>query len=80
MARELGPQGIHVAHIIDGAIDTPFIKENFPDTCLERKDGILQPKEIAEAYWNIHAQHPSVDSRDGSKTVYGKFNRRNYEP
>ena len=33
MARELGPQGIHVAHIIiDGAIDTPWIKENFPDT------------------------------------------------
>ena len=62
MARELGPQGIHVAHfIIDGAIDTPFIKENFPDTyALKEKDGILQPKEIAEAYWNIHAQHPSA--------------------
>ena len=39
MARELGPQGIHVAHfIIDGAIDTPFIKENFPRYIrLERK-------------------------------------------
>ncbi len=62
MARELGPQGIHVAHfIIDGAIDTPFIKENFPDTyALKEKDGILQPKEIAEAYWNIHVQHPSA--------------------
>ena len=62
MARELGPQGIHVAHfIIDGAIDTPFIKENFPDTyALKEKDGILQPKEIAEAYWNIHEQHPSA--------------------
>ena len=31
MARELGPKGIHVAHtIIDGAIDTPWIEENFP--------------------------------------------------
>ena len=62
MARELGPQGIHVTHfIIDGAIDTPFIKENFPDTyALKEKDGILQPKEIAEAYWNIHVQHPSA--------------------
>jgi len=62
MARELGPQGIHVAHfIIDGAIDTPFIKENFPDTyALKEKDGILQPKKIAEAYWNIHVQHPSA--------------------
>ena len=32
MARELGPEGIHVAHVvIDGAIDTPFIRENFPE-------------------------------------------------
>jgi NAD(P)-dependent dehydrogenase (short-subunit alcohol dehydrogenase family) len=31
MARELGPEGIHVAHVvIDGAIDTPFIRDNFP--------------------------------------------------
>ena len=31
MARELGPKGIHVAQIIiDGAIDTEFIRENFP--------------------------------------------------
>ena len=41
MARELGPQGIHVAHfVIDGAIDTAFIKEMFPDTyALKEKDG-----------------------------------------
>ena len=32
MARELGPQGIHVAHVvIDGAIDTEFIRSNFPE-------------------------------------------------
>src|SRR3546814_15136926 len=32
MARELGPQGIHVAHtVIDGAIDTDFIKGRHPD-------------------------------------------------
>lgn len=62
MARELGPQGIHVAHfIIDGAIDTPFIKENFPETyALKEKNGILQPTEIAEAYWSVHVQHPSA--------------------
>ena len=58
MARELGPQGIHVAHIIiDGAIDTPWIKENFPDTyALKEKDGILSPEKIAETYWNVHLQ------------------------
>jgi short-subunit dehydrogenase len=58
IARELGPQGIHVAHfIIDGAIDTAFIKENFPERyALKEKDGILSPEHIAETYWNIHTQ------------------------
>ena len=62
MARELGPQGIHVAHfVIDGAIDTAFIKENFPDTyALKQKDGILQPDAIADAYWFVHSQHKSA--------------------
>ncbi|MGZ5278253.1 MAG: SDR family NAD(P)-dependent oxidoreductase, partial [Caldimonas sp.] len=43
MARELGPRGIHVAHVvIDGAIDTPFIAENFPERYAKKaEDGIL---------------------------------------
>ena len=58
MARELGPQGIHVAHtIIDGAIDTEFIEEMFPETyALKDQDGILNPDHIAEAYWYLHTQ------------------------
>lgn len=62
MARELGPQGIHVAHvIIDGAIDTQFIKENFPERyALKAQDGILSPDAIAENYWNLHNQHRSA--------------------
>ena len=62
MARELGPQGIHVAHfVIDGAIDTAFIKEIFPDTyALKEKDGILSPESIADAYWFVHSQHRSA--------------------
>lgn len=58
MARELGPEGIHVAHtIIDGAIDTAFIRDNFPDAYARKAhDGILQPDDIAEAYWQIHKQ------------------------
>lgn len=58
MARELGPQGIHVAHpIIDGAIDTAFIRDNFPERyALKEQDGILNPEHIAEQYWQIHCQ------------------------
>jgi NAD(P)-dependent dehydrogenase (short-subunit alcohol dehydrogenase family) len=62
MARELGPQGIHVAHpIIDGAIDTEFIRSNFPDRyALKERDGILSPDAIAEAYWQLHLQPRSA--------------------
>jgi NAD(P)-dependent dehydrogenase (short-subunit alcohol dehydrogenase family) len=59
MARELGPQGVHVAHVvIDGAIDTEFIRSNFPErAALKDRDGILSPEAIAEAYWQLHSQH-----------------------
>lgn len=58
MARELWPQGIHVAHpLIDGAIDTEFIRTNFPERYqLKEQLGILNPDSIAEAYWQIHVQ------------------------
>jgi NAD(P)-dependent dehydrogenase (short-subunit alcohol dehydrogenase family) len=58
MARELGPRGIHVAHVvIDGAIDTEFIRENFPARyALKDQEGILNPEHIAENYWMLHMQ------------------------
>ena len=58
MARELGPKGIHVAQIIvDGAIDTEFIRENFPARyALKDRDGIVDPESIAESYWQLHLQ------------------------
>jgi NAD(P)-dependent dehydrogenase (short-subunit alcohol dehydrogenase family) len=58
LARELGPQGIHVAHVvIDGAIDTAFIRENFPQRyALKGDQGILDPAAIAEVYWHLHQQ------------------------
>lgn len=58
MARELGPKGIHVAQIIvDGAIDTEFIRENFPERyALKEREGIVDPEAIAESYWQLHLQ------------------------
>jgi NAD(P)-dependent dehydrogenase (short-subunit alcohol dehydrogenase family) len=62
MARELGPQGIHVAHVIvDGAIDTRFIAENFPERyALKEQGGIVNPDAIAETYWQLHRQDKSA--------------------
>lgn len=62
MARELGPRGIHVAHsIIDGAIDTEFIRSNFPDRyALKNEDGILDPEAIAAEYVRLHHQPRSA--------------------
>lgn len=57
MARELGPRNIHVAHVVvDGAIDTAFIRDTFPDYARKDQDGILDPEHIAENYWFLHSQ------------------------
>ncbi len=58
MARELGPRNIHVAHVVvDGAIDTEFIRTTFPERyALKEQDGILDPEHIAENYWYLHTQ------------------------
>ena len=58
MARELGPRGLHVSHVVvDGAIDTEFIRENLPERyATKAEDGILNPQHIAENYWHLHQQ------------------------
>lgn len=62
MARELQPKNIHVAHVvIDGPIDTEFVRGNFPDMVKSRPaDGLLAPEDIAENYWNLHVQKRSA--------------------
>lgn len=62
MARELGPQGIHVAHIIvDGIIDTPWSRENFAEIINKLPEhGILNPDDIAENYIFLHNQPRSA--------------------
>jgi len=62
MARELAPEGIHVGHVvIDGAIDTEWIKQQFPERyAMKERDGILDPDAIAETYWAIHCQPRSA--------------------
>ena len=62
MARELGPQGVHVAHVvIDGAIDTDFIKGRHPDfDNAKAQDLILNPQAIAANYVMLHRQPKSA--------------------
>ncbi|QLC22632.1 SDR family oxidoreductase [Parasphingopyxis sp. CP4] len=62
MARELGPKNIHVAHIvIDGAIDSNFIRQNDPNVDARREeDAILSPDAIAQNYVMLHRQTRSA--------------------
>jgi NAD(P)-dependent dehydrogenase (short-subunit alcohol dehydrogenase family) len=62
MARELGPQGVHVAHVvIDGAVDGAFIRANRSDAeDLLQRDRILRPDDIAAAYVALHRQPRSA--------------------
>ncbi|OAI08861.1 glucose 1-dehydrogenase [Methylomonas methanica] len=62
MAREFGPQGIHVVHaIIDGVINGERANRHFSRFIAAKgSDGLLQLEAIAQTYWAIHQQHPSA--------------------
>ena len=61
-AREFGPQGIHVAHVVvDGAIDGDRINTFLPQLKAQRgDDGLLDPDAIAENYWHLYNQARSA--------------------
>ena len=62
MAREFGPQGLHVGHVvIDGVIDGDTVNQRFPQI-RERlgDDGMLAVDAIADAFWTLHTQAPSA--------------------
>lgn len=57
IAREHGPAGVHVAHvIIDGQIETPRLRALAPD---RPSSTMLHPDAIARTYWDLHRQDPS---------------------
>ncbi|KAI1083743.1 NAD(P)-binding protein [Whalleya microplaca] len=63
LAREFGPQGVHVAHaIIDGVIDIKRTSGYSPNNGAE--DGKLKADSIAETYWNLHTQHRSAFTQE----------------
>jgi NAD(P)-dependent dehydrogenase (short-subunit alcohol dehydrogenase family) len=62
LAREFGPEGVHVAHVvIDGGIDGERLRQSAPQRAQQAgADGLLQPAAIAETYWQLHQQHRSA--------------------
>ena len=62
LAREYGPQGVHVAHIIiDGVVNGDRVRTGF-EGYIEKlgEDGALDPDAIAEAFWSVHKQPRST--------------------
>jgi NAD(P)-dependent dehydrogenase (short-subunit alcohol dehydrogenase family) len=60
LAREYGPRGVHVAHvIIDGGIDGEQLRRNAPEL-VAGDDRLLSPAAIADVYWQLHGQHRSA--------------------
>lgn len=59
MAREFGPSGIHVAHVVvDGVVDGARMR-GFMQQWIDQKgeNGALNPDDVAEAYWHLATQH-----------------------
>lgn len=60
MARELGPQNIHVAHlVVDAGVDTPFVRNLRRERTGREEvepDALMNPTSIAETYWQLHGQ------------------------
>ncbi len=62
MAREFGPQGLHVAHVvIDGGVGGDRLLNALPGVAEKLgEDGMLDPDAIAECYWQLHRQPRST--------------------
>lgn len=59
LAREFGPKGVHVSHVIlDGMVDTPRTKQFAANN--GAPDGAIQPDAIADTFWHLHTQPRSA--------------------
>ena len=79
MARELGPQNIHVAHlVIDAGVDTAFVRERIAQAVGEDAldnmpaDRLIDPTSIANAYWALHQQSRDAWTFEMDLRPYGE--------
>ncbi len=61
MARELGPENVHVAHlVIDAGVDTAWVREMMRERGVDPEtlpaDRLLRPESVGEVYWQLHHQ------------------------
>lgn len=70
LAREFGPEGIHVAHVvIDGQIGSAAARQRDPERSI---DAFLAPEDIADAYWQLHTQPRSAWTLEQDLRPYGE--------
>lgn len=79
MARELGPQGIHVAHlVIDAGVDTAFVRDRIAEARGSEAlddlppDTLMDPTSIAETYWQLHRQPRDAWTHELDLRPYGE--------
>ncbi|MGU9981969.1 SDR family NAD(P)-dependent oxidoreductase [Phreatobacter sp. HK31-P] len=76
MARELGPQNIHVAHlVIDAGVDTAFVRDLRRQRTGQETfapDELMDPASIAETYWQLHAQPRDAWTHELDIRPYGE--------
>lgn len=76
MARELGPKGIHVAHlVIDAGVDTAWVRERRRERQGQdnfEADELVNPASIAETYWQLHLQSRDAWTHELDLRPYGE--------
>ncbi len=70
MARELGPQGVHVAYVVvDAVIDLEWTRKRWPD---RPDDFFIKPRAIADEIWHVVHQDPSAWSFNVELRPFGE--------
>lgn len=79
MARELGPQGLHVAHlVIDAGVDTAWVRERIAQAngaealAAVPPDTLMDPASIAETYLMLHRQTRDAWTHELDLRPYGE--------
>ena len=75
-ARELGPQNIHVAHlVIDAGVDTEWVRarrKERGDSGEPAPGELMRPESIAETYWQLHRQPPDAWTHELDLRPFGE--------